>query len=374
MLVGGSHIDHADRLRSASTSRVLGFRVMAPSTLGTFLRSFTWGHVRQLDKAVAETLGRVWALGVGPGNQAVTIDVDSTICEVSGKTKSGAAYGHTKVLGYHPLIATQAETGEIIGVRLRGGSSQRGNTHFVVEAINRIRRAGATGDITLRADSGFFSYDLLAALDRLGADWSITIPLHSNVRAAIETIDEDDWTTIDYPEGGNAQVAETIITSAARHGKRQTRIVVRRSRLTDPHQLRLWPGWRYHTLVTNTGLSPVEADQHHRRHATCELAIRDLKHSAGLAHLPSANFFANAAWLACAALTHNLYRWITRLGQTQPAGQLTAGRSIRTRLFGIPARVVNHSGRHLLRLPTRWPWATTYHTALQNLRSLPQLC
>ena len=133
MLVGGSHIDHVGRLRAGSTDRVLPHAVMAPSTVGTFLRSFTWGHVRQLEKVVTLALGRAWRAGAGPGKGAVTVDVDSTICEVSGKTKQGAAYGYTKELGYHPLLAFRADTGEVVGARLRAGASQRGVVHFVGE-------------------------------------------------------------------------------------------------------------------------------------------------------------------------------------------------------------------------------------------------
>ena len=141
----GDHIDHADRLRAGATGRVLPFRVMAPSTLGTFLRSFTFGHVRQLDAVIAETIRRAWSLGAGPGATPMTIDLDSTIVEVHGKHKQGAAYGYTKVLGYHPLLATRAATGEVLHARLRKGSSQRGTKRFVEELIARVRRAGATG-------------------------------------------------------------------------------------------------------------------------------------------------------------------------------------------------------------------------------------
>ena len=152
MLVGGSHIDHADRLRAGSTDRALPFRVMAPSTLGTFLRSFTWGHVRQMDKALGETLRRVWSVSGGPDRNPVTVDVDSTVCEVSAKTKHGAAYGYTRQLGYHPLAAVRSETAPIVRSRLRGGSSHRGNAHFVTETVNRVRRAGALGPVTIRAE------------------------------------------------------------------------------------------------------------------------------------------------------------------------------------------------------------------------------
>lgn len=393
MLAGGSHIDHVDRLRSGSTERVLGFRVMAPSTVGSFLRSFTWGHVRQLDKVFGVALGRVWEAGAGPDDGPLTLDLDSTICEVSGKAKAGASYGYTNVFGYHPLVATRADTGEIVGVRLREGASQRGVVHFAQETIGRVRRAGASGHITMRANSGFWSYEMFKTLDRLEVGWSITTPLYNNVRQAISAIDEDTWTPIDYPRGGLAQIAETTIW--ATHRKRRTerlelRLVIRRTRLTGP-QGRLWPDWRYHAFVTNLEQSATEADQHHhpdtdsrhqiveadryhRSHAVCELAIRDLKGSAGLAHLPSGSFAANAAWLACAALAHNLYRWIGLLGRIQPPEQLICGPTIRTRLFGLPGRIVNHSGRLILRLPARWPWARTYLTTLANLRALPQLC
>ena len=374
MLVGGSHIDHADRLRAGSTDRVLPFRVMAPSTLGTFLRSFTWGHVRQMDKALGETLRRVWSVSGGPDRNPVTVDVDSTVCEVWGKTKHGADYGYTGQLGYHPLVAVRSETAEIVHSRLRGGSSHRGNAHFVTETVNRVRRAGALGPVTIRADSGFWSYRLIADLDDLGAEWSITIPQYRQVEAAIAAIGETEWEPISYTKGGEAQVAETAFTASRKGNRRRVRVVVRRTRLTDPAQAQLWPDWRYHAFATNTKLSTVGADAFHRAHARTELAIRDIKNHAGLSHCPSGNFFANAAWLACATLSHNLYRWITHHIPEQKPGRLVNGNTVRTRLFRLPGRIVNHGRRLILRLPTRWPWANTYHTALAGIRNLPQLC
>ncbi len=421
MLAGGSHIDHVDLLRAGSTGRVLPFRVMASSAVGTFLRSFSWGHVRQLEKVLTISLGRAWRLGAGVPKKGMTIDLDSTICEVSGKAKGGAAYGYTGKLGYHPLLAFWAGAGEVVGARLREGASQRGVAHFAKETISRVRRAGAAGPINVRADSGFWSYAMLAALDQLRVGWSITVRLTANVKAAISAIDEEAWGTIDYPRGGEAQVAETVLAmtnSKKPSQKRRVRLVVRRTRLTGP-QAELWPNWRCHAFVTNLNTSTthtdrhhhtaentdthtaentdthtaentdthtgentdsdssrrlVEADRYHRSHAVCELAIRDLKEAAGLAHLPSGMFNANAAWLLCAALAHNLYRQTAILGETRPAGRLIRGRTIRTRLFGVPGRLVNHSGRPTLRLPARWPWARTYLTALTNLRALPQLC
>jgi hypothetical protein len=373
ILAGGSHIDHADMLRAGATQQVLPFRVMAPSTLGTFLRSFTFGHVRQLDRVIAETIRRAWRFGVGPGVAAMTIDLDSTICEVHGKQKQGAAYGYTRVLGYHPLLATRADTGEVLHARLRKGSSQRGHKRFVQELIARVRRAGAAGTLTVRADSGFWSYALIDTLTRLGVHWSITVAITKQIRAQIELIDESAWQSIVYPDGGRAEVAETIYVSGTRGKQRELRLVVRRTRLTDRVQAQLWPDWRHHAFVTDIERPVIEADQFHRDHARVELAIRDLKEGAGMEHCPSGRFFANAAWLGCAVLAHNLTRWTARLGSIHPDNQLTVTRTIRTRLLALPGRLVNRSGRHVLRLPERWPWAEAFTRTLDNIRALPLL-
>lgn len=373
MLANGSHIDHANKLRAGATGAVLGFRVMAPSTLGTFLRSFTFGHVRQLDAVIGEAIKRAWSLGAGPGDGPMTIDLDSTICEVHGKQKHGAAYGYTKTLGYHPLLATRADTGEVLHARLRKGSSQRGVNRFAQELIARARRCGATGPLVVRADSGFWSNTLLKTLDRLGVRWSVTVSMQAGIRRAIAAIDEDAWVRIAYPDSGEAEVAETTYVTGGKRTKRarrQVRLVVRRTRLTDPAQARLWPEWRYHAFITNTDLGTVEADAFHRAHASVELAIRDLKEGAGLAHCPSGHFFGNAAWLGAAVLAHNLIRWCAHLGQVHPHGQLTVARTIRSKQFCLPGRLVNRSGRRVLRLPDRWPWAEVFVRALDLLRAL----
>ena len=373
ILAGGTHIDHADRLRAGATQKVLPFRVMAPSTLGTFLRAFTFGHVRQLDAVIAESIRRAWTLGAGPGADPVTVDLDSTICQVHGHQKQGAAHGYTRVLGYHPILATRADSGEVLHARLRKGSSQRGARRFTEELIARVRRAGATGSLRVRADSGFWSYKLIDSLDRLGVRWSITVTISKEVRARIDAIDEDAWTAIAYPDGGAAEVAETTLTAGRSKRLKSVRLVVRRTRLTDPAQAKLWPDWRHHAFITDLDLPVVEMDEFHRDHARVELAIRDLKDGAGLEHCPSGRFFANAAWLACAVLAHNLVRWTARLGDVHPDGQLTVTRTVRTRILALPGRLVNRSGRPVLRLPARWPWAASFLVALDRIRSLPLL-
>ena len=244
MIAGASHIDHADLLRAGSTAGVLGHRVMAPSTLGTFLRAFTFGHVRQLEALVGKALERAWAAGAGPGADPLVIDIDSTICPVDGKQKQGAGFGYTHVLGYHPLLATRADSGEVLHARMRKGSAntQRGTRRFIDELIARVRRAGASGEITMRMDSGFWSNNTITTLGRLNVRYTMAVRTSvKTVAATTRKIPEDAWQEIDYTVDGQAQVAECAYTTG--HGRRQVtrRLIVRRTRLSDPAQLRLWP-------------------------------------------------------------------------------------------------------------------------------------
>jgi len=373
MIGGGSHIDHADMLRAGSTAAVLGHRVMAPSTIGTFLRAFTFGHVRQLEAVVGRVLERAWQLGAGPGRSALVIDIDSTICEVAGKRKQGAGFGYTHKLGYHPLLATRADTGEVLHARMRKGqaNTQRGARRFIDELVARVRRAGASGQITVRVDSGFWSNDTITTLGRLDVRYTMAVRCATKqIAAAIAGIDEDAWIEIDYTCDGQAQVAECAYTCGSGRRAVTRRLIVRRTRLTDTAQQRLWPDWRHHAFLTDLDGTAVEVDRFHRHHAVVELAIRDLKEGAGLEHVPSGNFSANSAWLQCAVLAHNLIRWTAILGEIRVEDELTVARTVRTRLIAIPGRLVNRAGRTVLRLPTQWPWATTFTTALDALRLL----
>ena len=373
MIAGASHIDHADMLRAGSTAAVLGHRVMAPSTLGTFLRAFTFGHVRQLEAVVGRVLERAWAVGAGPGDGPLVIDIDSTICPVDGKHKQGAGFGYTKVLGYHPILATRADSGEVLHARMRKGqaNTQRGARRFIDELVARVRRAGATGQITVRMDSGFWSNDTIATLNRL--DVRYTMAVRTNTTGIAAAIAADPRRRLDrhrlHLRRSSPSRRSTYITGS---GRRQVtrRLIVRRTRLTDPAQQRLWPHWRHHAFLTDLNGDAVNVDRFHRHHAVVELAIRDLKEGAGLDHVPSGNFHANSAWLQCAVLAHNLIRWTGHLGDVRVEGELTVARTMRTRLISLPGRLVNRAGRPTLRLPDRWPWADTFTTALDSLRLL----
>ncbi|MDQ1427146.1 MAG: hypothetical protein QOK39_622 [Acidimicrobiaceae bacterium] len=365
MVAGGSHIDHADVLRSGGTQAILPHRVMAPSTLGTFLRAFTFGHVRQLEAVIGATLERAWAAGAGPGTRRLVIDIDSTICQVAGKAKAGAAFGYTKVLGYHPILASRADTGEILHARMRNGSANtaRGTRRFVEELIARVRRAGATGEIVARFDSGYWSNDTIEVLGRLDVRYTMAVRTRTPaVAAVIAAIDEAAWVPIGYTVDGEAQVAECRY--------RGRRLIVRRTRLTDPYQAALWPNWRAFAFLTDLAADAVAVDAFHRQHAVVELVIKDLKQGAGLEHIPSGNFSANSAWLCCAVLAHNLIRWTVTIGQPQRVDQLSVAATTRTRLINIPARLVNLAGTPTLRGPTGWPWAQLFTRRLKVLRSI----
>ena len=372
MIAGGTHIDHADMLRAGACGSVLGHRVMAPSTLGTFLRSFTFGHVRQLEAVNGHALVRAWTAGVAPSD-ALVIDIDSTICEVVGTHKRGAGYGYTGKLGYHPLLATRADTGEVLHARMRKGSAntQRGARRFIDELVARVRRAGTTGALTIRFDSGFWANDTITVLNRLNVRYTMAVRCSSKgISDAITAIPDDAWTRIEYTDDGEAEVAECDYTTGA--GKRAVtrRLVVRRTRLTDKKQLKLWPDWRHFGFLTDLDGTAVDVDRFHRQHAVVELAIRDLKEGAGLEHVPSGNFLANSAWLQCAVLAPNMIRWTAIAGKIRVDNQLVVARTLRTRLLAIPGRLVNRSGRPTLRMPTNWPWSTPFATALAALRVL----
>jgi hypothetical protein len=364
MALGADCIDDCEVLRSGQTRAVLGHGVAAPSTLGTFLRAFTFGHVRQLDRVLAQALSRAWAAGAGPGDERLVVDVDSFVGEVYGYDKQGAGYGYTHKRGYHPILATRAGTGEVLHIRARKGSANtsRGALRFVEELIPRVARAGANGSKLLRADSGFWNNKIMARLQQAGWTYSIGITQQKHIKAAIAGIPEHDWQSLpDYPATGEAQIAQTMLGSQ--------RLIVRRTRLVGD-QAELWPDWRHHAFLTNRvePLEQVEAE--HRQHAVVELAIRDLKDQA-LAHFPSGKFLANAAWTVIAALAHNLLRWTTVIGL--PDTTIPTARTLRRRLLSIPGRLTRTARQLTLRMPARWPWAAQFLAAMQRLRAIPAL-
>jgi len=364
MCLGADCIDDCDVLRSGQTRAVLGHGVAAPSTLGTFLRAFTFGHVRQLDKVLAQSLSRAWVAGAGPGDGRLIVDVDSFVGEVFGYGKQGAGYGYTHKRGYHPILATRSGTGEVLHIRARKGSANtsRGALRFVEELIPRVARAGATGPKLLRADSGFWNLKIMARLQTAGWTYSIGVRQQKHIKTAITGIAEQHWVALEgYPDGGEAQIAQTMLGSQ--------RLIVRRTRLVGA-QAELWPDWRHHAFLTNRtdALELVEAE--HRQHAVVELAIRDLKDQA-LKHFPSGKFLANAAWTVIAALAHNLLRWTTLIGL--PDTVIPTARTFRRRLLTVPGRITRTARTVTLRLPARWPWEPAFLTALERLRAVPSL-
>ena len=342
----------------------MGGVVKAPSTLGTFLRSFRWGHVRQLDRVSRELLARAWAAGAGPGDGPLTIDLDSTICETYGLAKEGARHhGYTGQRGYHPLLAIAAGTGDVLMCRRREGraNTARGAAHFLRETVGRVRHAGASGPLTMRADSGFYTHAVVAVCRKTSVLFSITIRQHKSLRKLIEAIPEDAWTPVPYWMDGAADVAETSYTPfQGEPDAAPVRLIVRRVKPTPGSQLALFATYSYHGFITDRDGDTLELEADHRRHAEIENAIRDLKYGGGLNHLPSGRFAANAAWLAVQSLprtrygvmAHNLARWTARIGLGE---QIVTTKTLRRRFFDLAGRLTRSAHRFTLHLPQRWP-------------------
>ena len=267
-LAGGDCIDDADALRTGGTDSVLGCVVKAPSTLETFLRSFSWGHVHQLDRA--------WSAGDGPGDDPLTIDLDSTVCETYGLAKEGAQrHNYAGQRGYHPLLAIAAGTGDVLMAWLRESraNTARGAAHFLRETVGRVRHAGATGPLTMRADSGFYTHAIVAVCrDAVCRDkdvrCSITVRQHESLRSQIDAIPEADWTPIPYWMEGAADVAETTyVPFESKPDAATVRLIVRRVKSTPGSQLALFANYSYHAFITDRDGDTLELEADHRRHA-----------------------------------------------------------------------------------------------------------
>jgi hypothetical protein len=380
MVAGADSIDDLDRLRHGAMGRLFG-GIRAPSTLGTFLRSFSFGHVRQLDRVAADlvvNLAEHTRLLVD-ADQICLVDVDDTVKPTYGYAKQGAGYGYTHVKGLNALLgtlSTPTSAPVIAAARLRKGStnSVRGAASFVAATLATAKRCGATGLVVLRADSAFYTADVVAAVRRAGARFSITARQTSSVKAAIAGIAEEAWIPIRYPNAiydaqagrwvSDAEVAEIDYTAFASRGTANevtARLIVRRVKLLPPagdQQPALVEGYRYHAVFTDSKLTMLQAESCHRGHAIVEQVIADLKNGP-LAHLPSGKFAANAAWLACAAMAHNLSRAAGVLASRFHATARPA--TIRDQLINIPARIASSARRLTMHLPTNWPWENAWH-------------
>ena len=373
MLAGATHIDHVNVLRAGATQRVLPFKVMAPSTIGSFLRSFTFGHVRQLDAVLSRTLGRARAAGAGPGDGPLIVDLDSTICEVHGKHKQGAAHGYTKRLGYHPLVATRRGDRRDL---VLPDAERLGGVFSRDHRVRQPTRRQPAPDRRDRAGHRARRFRVLV----LGTRRPAQRPRHRVVdhghqpRRCPSSNPSDPRRRMGrhrlHPQrSGPGRRDHPHRRPRPQETQHQTGLAWSCAGPGSPDtaQQRLWPEWRHHAFITNTALDTVAADAFHRQHAVVELAIRDLKEGAGADHIPSGHYHANAAWLACAVLTHNLGCWSTQLAGQPPV----TNRTRRTRLIAVPAVIVNRSGRTLLRFPARRPWARAFNTVLNALRALP---
>ena len=317
-------------------------------------------------------LSRAWTTGAGPGDDPLTIDLDSTVCETYGLAKEGARHhSYTGQRGYHPLLAIASGTGDLLMSRLREGraNTARGAAHFLRETVGRVRYAGARGQLTVRADCGFYTHAMVAVCREMDVRFSITVRQHKSLRNIIEAIPETDWTPIPYWMDGAADVAETTyVPFQDEPDAAPARLIVRRVKPTPGSQLALFASYSYHGCITDRDGDTLELEADHRRHAEIENAIRDLKYGVGLNHLPSGRFPANAAWLAVQVIAHNLARWTARIGLGEP---VVTTKTLRRRFFSIAGRLTRSARQLTLHLSQRWPWEKQFSRALARLRALP---
>ncbi len=396
MVAGADSIDDMDLLRHGGMGRLFG-GMRAPSTLGIFLRAFTFGHVRQLDAVAARFLGNLAAHTplVSGGEGIVFVDVDDTVKQTYGYTKQGAGYGYSKVKGLNALIATASTPTSapvVVATRLRRGNvnSAKGAHRLIADALKTTatlgrRAAGGTaaatdetrnpGLVLVRADSAYYNAKVIAAIRRGGAQFSITARQNKSVRAAIASIPETAWTPIKYPNAvydeaeqrwvSDAEVAEigyTAFGSKKKSKQVTARLIVRRVKRLNPTsgdgseqgELFTTPtGYRYHAVFTDSTLEPVQTEAIHRGHAIVEQVIAEFK-GGPLAHVPSGRFNANGAWLVLAAMAFNLTRAAGALASVFHARARTA--TIRTHLISVPGRIATSGRRTILHLPQDWPW------------------
>jgi hypothetical protein len=343
-LVGGDSIDDAGVLRTGRADALLGRWVPAPSTLGTFLRSFSWADARSLDKVAGELLKRAWEAGAGPGDRPLTVDVGSTICPTYGLKKEGGNFRLHQGEGPPPPARDRSRPGArrapARGQRAqRQGSRQLPGRGVQPGAFRRRHRPARPPG-------------------RLGL-----------LRKAIDKIPEEAWTAIPYWAEGGADVAETTYRA---FGTEELRLVVRRVKPTPGSQLALFEAYEYHAFVTDMEGSATELDAYHRAHAEVELVIRDLKEGPW-AHMPSGRFGANAAWLALGAIAYNLARWCSKLGGIDDYAGPIAPATLRRRHIAVPGHLSRSGRRRRLHLVKGWPWAEKFLVALGRLRSMVPL-
>jgi hypothetical protein len=379
MAAGADSIDDMDLLRHGAMSRLFT-GVRAPSTLGTFLRAFRFGHVRQLDAiATRFTAGLArQAPFIATGAEVSYLDIDDTVRATYGYAKQGTGYGYSGVKGLNALLATVStplSAPVIVATRLRKGSanSARGAARLVADAIKTTRACGTSGLLVLRGDSAYYTREVIAAARRHGVRFSVTARKNKAVTAAIATIGDDAWTTIRYPRAvfdeqlqqwvSDAEVAEVPFTAFGSRGPKHAvtaRLIVRRVRDQNPDHVQLnaqgelFRVWRHHAVFTDSPLPMLTAEADHRRHAIIEQVHADLKNGP-LAHLPCKSFAANSAWLVLAAMAFNLLRAVGSLASLVHAKATTA--TLRAQLINVAARVATSARRSTLHLPTAWPWA-----------------
>ena len=383
-LSGGEFISDVEMLNSGATGRVLGHRAVSASRCGQWLRQLTSDDTAGLTRVNTDLITTAWNTGLGPGRdgvaqpgdtQRLVFDIDSTVIQTYGTNKQGTSKrNYQGIKGYHPLVMAEASTGQVVSGMLRNGNaaSAKDAAMFLDDTFTRMGETLTVSDETvLRADSGFYTKAVIDTCLKHHVGFSITIRQNAKIRQVIAAIDSNEYMSVPTTGDQKMAVAEAGYTVKGRTGKNpvECRLIIRRTTLpanTGEPQSRLFDLVDYRAFVTNLDGEATDLDRFHRQHAVIETVIRDLKYGMALNHMPSGSYHANAGWLQLNILAHNLARWTGRLISDTPITTKT----LRHRYLNCPGRITRNSRKHVLHLPTNWPWKTEYTTALNRIRTL----
>lgn len=388
LLAGGEFISDVAMLGSGATGRVIGHRLFSPSRCGEWLRSLTATDVAQMSDVNKDLVAAAWQAGLGPDTitnqggpsatdpqQRLVFDIDSTVIETYGDDKQGTSKrNYQGIKGYHPLILAEASTGQVISGMLRDGNAAPGKhaASVIGDTLAKIRETVAVSqEIVLRADSGFYIKAVIQACRDNNVHYTVTIRQFPNIRELITGIAQDEYQPVTRTVNKRVDVAGIDYQIKGRPGTTpiDCRLIIRRTTTpkdTGDPQLRLFDIVEHWAFVTDLDGDPAELDHLHRQHAVIETVIRDLKYGMALNHMPSGDYNANAGWLQLNILAHNLARWTGRLISPTPV----TAKTLRHRYLSCPGRITANSRKHVLHLPTNWPWKTQYLTALDRIHTL----
>ena len=387
---GGEAICDIDVLRH---QREVFGPVASDTTVWRTLDEIGATELRRIAVARAKVRARMWQLFGGPpaaraagrdiGAGVVVLDVDSTVV-LAHSDKDGAAPTYKHTYGFHPILVTCDNTGEMLAIALRpgnaGANTAADHLDVLADAIAQLPAAHRR-HLLIRGDSAAATHKVLDWLTSLNTrrrrvEYSIGWPITDAERAAITALPAAAWTPALAADGGvreKAEVAELTGLLTLTGWPEGARVIVRRERPHPGAQLSLFEerdGWRYTAIITNTPVGALQwLEARHRAHARVEDRIRCAKDT-GLRRLPSREFAINQAWCVAAAIAADLIAWL-QLHALDGDLACAEPKRLRYRLLHTAARLAHGQRRRWLRIPTTWPWATQLAAAFTRIAAIP---